>query len=55
MNESGIEMRWGLLSLVIFLFIGLVFLQMMMPWDEICENPRKANRMTVIEEGSGKD
>lgn len=49
MNESGIEMTWGLLSLIIFLLIGLVFLQLMAPWNEMLEDAERVNRMTMIE------
>ncbi|KAL7542812.1 hypothetical protein ACHAXR_012126 [Thalassiosira sp. AJA248-18] len=45
MNESGIDMKWGLLSLVIFLFIGLIFLQLMLPWDEFVAEAKKQNMM----------
>jgi len=46
MNESGIAMTWGLLSLVIFFSVGLVFLQLMAPWEEMVAEAGKVNRMT---------
>lgn len=49
MNESGIEMTWALLSLIIFLLIAVVFLQIMAPWDEMVEDAKGVNRMTMFE------
>jgi len=34
-NESGAHMKWGLMSLIIFFGIALVFLRMVSPWDEV--------------------
>lgn len=45
MNESGLHMRWGLMSLAAFLMTGCIFLQMMAPWEEVLE-AAKTNKMT---------
>jgi len=45
MNESGLHMKWGLLSLVAFLLIGLFFLQIMASWDDVLE-AAEVNKMT---------
>lgn len=47
MNESGLHMKWGLISLVIFLVVGLVFLQIMAPWEDVLE-AAKTNKMTRV-------
>lgn len=48
MNESGLHMKWGLLSLVIFLFIGLVFLQLMAPWEEVLQEAKDKDKMAMF-------
>lgn len=45
MNEVGVDMMWGLLSLLIFFCFGLVFLQLMAPWEEVLADAREENRM----------
>ena len=47
MNESGLHMKRGMLSLVIFLVIGLVLLQLMAPWEDVLE-AAKVNRMKEV-------
>eukprot|EP00580_Thalassiosira_gravida_P006576 CAMPEP_0201633962 /NCGR_PEP_ID=MMETSP0493-20130528/7077_1 /ASSEMBLY_ACC=CAM_ASM_000838 /TAXON_ID=420259 /ORGANISM="Thalassiosira gravida, Strain GMp14c1" /LENGTH=531 /DNA_ID=CAMNT_0048105745 /DNA_START=119 /DNA_END=1714 /DNA_ORIENTATION=+ len=47
MNESGLHMKWGMLSLVIFLVIGLVLLQLMAPWEDVLE-AAKVNRLKEV-------
>mmetsp|Transcript_17058 Transcript_17058/g.36857 ORF Transcript_17058/g.36857 Transcript_17058/m.36857 type:complete len:530 (+) Transcript_17058:80-1669(+) len=47
MNEAGLHMKWGMLSLVIFLVAGLVLLQLMAPWEDVLE-AAKVNKMTEI-------
>lgn len=58
MNEAGIEMKWGLMSLVIFLLLGLVFLQLMAPWEDVLEDA-KVNKMiartTVVKPAPSPD
>mmetsp|Transcript_29201 Transcript_29201/g.62094 ORF Transcript_29201/g.62094 Transcript_29201/m.62094 type:complete len:514 (-) Transcript_29201:192-1733(-) len=51
MNESGLHMKYGLLSLVIFLMIGLFLLQLMAPWEDVLE-AAKVNKMTKGTDGS---
>mmetsp|Transcript_46906 Transcript_46906/g.142093 ORF Transcript_46906/g.142093 Transcript_46906/m.142093 type:complete len:460 (+) Transcript_46906:162-1541(+) len=46
MNESGLHMKWGLISLVIFLMVGCGFLQVMAPWEEALEVAKGPNKMT---------
>jgi len=48
MNESGLHMKWGLMSLVVFLMVGCFFLQMMAPWEEVLE-AAKRNKITTPE------
>mmetsp|Transcript_26378 Transcript_26378/g.45013 ORF Transcript_26378/g.45013 Transcript_26378/m.45013 type:complete len:514 (+) Transcript_26378:212-1753(+) len=47
MNESGLHMKWGLLSLIIFLIVGLFFLFLMAPWEDVLEDA-KVNRMSHV-------
>lgn len=57
MNESGIEMKYGLLSLVGFLLIGCFLLQLMAPWEDVLE-AAKVNKMAKVapdESPSGED
>lgn len=46
-NEVGVNMKWGLMSLLLFLFVGLGFLQAMDPWEDVLE-AAKTNKMTEV-------
>jgi MFS-type transporter involved in bile tolerance (Atg22 family) len=48
LNESGYHMKWGIFSIVIFLLIGLAFLQLMAPWEELLAEAKKRNKMIMI-------
>lgn len=43
-NESGVGMQWALLSLIIFFFSALLFLQLMDPWVNVIK-ASEANKM----------
>ena len=44
MNEADINLKWGGIHLNIYLFIGLVLIQLMLPWDD-CLEAAKENRL----------
>ncbi len=48
MNESGLHMKWGMLSLVLFLVIGLVLIQLMAPWEDVLEAAKVNKMMDVV-------
>jgi len=45
MNESGVHMKYGMVSLIIFFLIGLFFLCLMAPWSIIREGARRQSKM----------
>ena len=44
MNEADVNLKWGGIHLNIYLFIGLVLIQLMLPWDE-CLEAAKENKL----------
>lgn len=44
MNEAGVNLKWAGIHLNAYLFVGLVFFQIMLPWDE-CLEAAKVNEM----------
>lgn len=46
MNETGINLKWGGIHLNIYLFIGMVLIQLMLPWNE-CLEAAKENKIKV--------
>eukprot|EP00586_Coscinodiscus_wailesii_P012680 CAMPEP_0172514412 /NCGR_PEP_ID=MMETSP1066-20121228/259889_1 /TAXON_ID=671091 /ORGANISM="Coscinodiscus wailesii, Strain CCMP2513" /LENGTH=77 /DNA_ID=CAMNT_0013295063 /DNA_START=498 /DNA_END=727 /DNA_ORIENTATION=- len=55
MNEGGINMRWGLMSLVGFFLIGLSFLHLMQPWEELLENAKTNVMLNLYDDHSEGD
>lgn len=47
MNESGIHMKYGLMSLIIFFIIGFLFLFLMEPWSKIREEAQQQSKMIL--------
>jgi MFS-type transporter involved in bile tolerance (Atg22 family) len=47
MNESGISMRWGLVSLVIFFALGIASLSLMDKWENI--RPERNNSKDSVD------
>ena len=45
MNESGVHMKYGVMSLIIFFLIGFVFVCFMQPWELIREDAHKDSKM----------
>jgi len=45
MNESGVHMKYGVMSLIIFFLIGLAFLCLMAPWSTIREKANEPSKM----------
>lgn len=45
MNQSGVNMRWGLISLVIFFGIAIGLLSLMDKWEKV-SSERKADPIT---------
>ena len=48
MNEAGVSLHWAGIHLNIYLFVGLVFFQLMIPWDDRIE-AAKVNAMEQVE------
>ena len=48
MNESGVSLHWAGIHLNIYLFVGFIFFQLMLPWDE-CIAAAKVNEMRPVE------
>jgi hypothetical protein len=46
MNQSGVNMRWGLISLVIFFAIAIGFLSLMDKWEKV-SSERKTDAITT--------
>ena len=40
LNEAGLNLQWGFLSLVFFFIVALLSLQFMAPWEKIVESAR---------------
>jgi len=45
MNESGVHMKYGVMSLIIFFLIGFVFVCLMEPWESIREDAHKDSKI----------
>lgn len=43
LNEIGVSMQWGLMSLVGFYFIAVLFLELMAPWEKVLEKARSSS------------
>lgn len=41
LNESGVNQKWGLMTINIFFFIAICLLMMIKPWDEVIKDARK--------------
>jgi hypothetical protein len=48
MNEAGVSLHWAGIHLNIYLFVGLVFFQLMIPWDDRIE-AAKVSAMEQVE------
>jgi len=40
-NESGLDQKWGLMAINIFVFISIVFLMFLSPWDAVLAEVQK--------------
>eukprot|EP00586_Coscinodiscus_wailesii_P001508 CAMPEP_0172483266 /NCGR_PEP_ID=MMETSP1066-20121228/10178_1 /TAXON_ID=671091 /ORGANISM="Coscinodiscus wailesii, Strain CCMP2513" /LENGTH=563 /DNA_ID=CAMNT_0013247025 /DNA_START=102 /DNA_END=1793 /DNA_ORIENTATION=+ len=49
MNESGINMRWALMSLTIFFVISIVFMHLMQPWSVVLQAAAKPNILKLYD------
>jgi len=45
MNESGVHMKYGVMSLIIFFLIGFAFICLMAPWSTIREKANEQSKM----------
>ena len=55
MNESGISMRWGLMSLVIFFFLAIAILHLIPSWDVVLEEAAKDTNFVEVDNEPGQD
>ena len=51
MNESGVHLKWGGISLNIFIFAGLALFMLMQPWEE-CLKLAETNKMKLKEDST---
>jgi len=54
LNEAGVSMSYGLISLITFFVISLILLHLMVPWNEVLEVARKSKVHPIPGVGNNK-
>jgi MFS-type transporter involved in bile tolerance (Atg22 family) len=54
MIESGINMKWGLMSMIIFFVIAIGFLCLVSPWEEVLKESAKVIDAVQVEDVTGE-
>lgn len=52
--ESGVNMKWGLMSMIVFFIIAIGFLCLMPPWDEVVKESAKTIDVVNVEDVTGE-